>query len=91
MKEVVWARDGERCVLCGRWVPVFFANAHYIARSQGGQGIEQNIFTACQACHAIYDQTEKRPVIRERLRRYLKGKYPGWDESKLYYKKGAAR
>lgn len=89
VKRAVWARDGEKCVICERWVPMFFANAHFIARSHGGLGIEENIFTACQSCHDTFDKTTERPILREALRRYLKSKYPGWDEQSLYYTKGA--
>lgn len=87
VKAAVYERDNERCVLCGAWVPKFFSNAHYIPRSHGGLGIEQNIFTACQECHDRYDKTTERPVLREKLRRYFMSKYENWDESKLIYSK----
>ena len=87
VKISVYERDQQCCVLCGRWVHPFFANAHYIPRSQGGLGIEENIFTACHECHDRYDKTTERPKIRERLREYFMSKYPGWDESKLIYSK----
>lgn len=35
-----------------------------------------------------FDQSPKRKSLREYIRRYLKMKYPNWDESKLVYKKG---
>lgn len=63
-------------------------NAHFIARSQGGLGIEENIITLCPECHRLYDNSPMRRSIREELRRYLKSKYKDWDEKKLYYKKG---
>lgn len=34
VKEIVWNRDNNRCIYCGRYVPVSCANAHYIKRSQ---------------------------------------------------------
>ena len=83
-KRRVYERDGERCVLCGaRGYP----NAHFIARSQGGLGIEENIVTLCVNCHNAYDNSAFRRVIREELREYLKEKYPDWEEQKLYYRK----
>ena len=84
VKRRVLERD-ECCVLCGRRGE---PNAHFIARSQGGLGIEQNIVTLCYKCHQDYDNSPLRRIIREQLREYLKSKYPDWDESTLYYKKG---
>lgn len=77
-------RDGC-CVLCGsnRGEPV----AHFIARSQGGLGIEENVVTLCPECHARYDNSADRPMIRETLRAYLKERYKGWNEKRLVYRK----
>ena len=46
------------CVFCGAAAPseLAWSNAHYIARSQGGLGIEQNGLTLCPICHRKYDQ-----------------------------------
>ena len=41
----VWERDNHRCIFCGKLVPYNLANSHFIKRSQGGLGIEQNIMT----------------------------------------------
>ena len=75
VKKAVWERDGGRCIVCLRpgnpW-------CHYIPRSQGGLGIEQNIF----------DQTEKRKQMKAYIKWYLKMIYPDWEETKLIYKKG---
>ena len=84
-KQAVLERDGGRCVLCGRpgnpW-------CHYISRAQGGLGIERNIVTLCDKCHNNFDQTAKRKHMQAYIRRYLKMKYPDWEETKLIYKKG---
>lgn len=81
--QAVWLRDAGGCVLCGvRGSPT----AHFIARSQGGLGVEQNIVTLCDRCHYRYDQTTEREQIKEILRGYLKSKYADWDEKKLIYK-----
>lgn len=85
VKALVWKRDNHYCVLCGS--PYAMPNAHFIPRSQGGLGVEENIVTLCNACHREFDQTTNRSVIREELRLYLKSKYPDWDERKLFYKK----
>lgn len=34
VKENVWNRDDQKCILCGKYVPKTCANAHYIKRSQ---------------------------------------------------------
>lgn len=96
VKEEVADRDSfgghPCCVLCGFPAPVnnrlAFSNAHYISRSQGGLGIEENILTLCPHCHYRYDQTTERAALKTYFRRYLKSHYPDWDESKLYYRKG---
>lgn len=78
------------CILCGRPAPtenrLAFSNAHYIARSQGGLGIEENILTLCPECHRRYDGAE-RNELRPILRMYLMGHYDGWDEEKLKYRR----
>ena len=85
VKQAVWERDGGRCVLCGRsgnpW-------CHYISRAQGGLGIPKNIVTLCDPCHRRLDQSADRAALKEVLANYLRSKYPGWDETKLIYKKG---
>lgn len=84
--------DGHPCcVLCGAPAPLdaslAYSCAHYIARSQGGLGIEENILTLCPACHREYDQTANRNQLRPILTRYLKEHYAGWSEETLTYEK----
>lgn len=73
------------CVLCGsnRALP----EAHFIPRSQGGLGIEENILTLCRPCHYEFDNgdAETRARLKERARIYLRSKYPEWDEEALVY------
>lgn len=85
VKRRVYERDKGRCVLCGR---PGNPEAHVIARSQGGLGCEENIVTLCRGCHRLYDEGPNRKEIRRVLRDYLAGIYPGWDETKLIYRKG---
>lgn len=85
VKETVWERDNYACVFCGK---VYASpNAHYIARSKNGLGIEQNILTLCNDCHRRYDQTTDRKKMREFFKRYLQSKYENWNEDNLIYKK----
>lgn len=85
VKDKVLARDNGICVFClsGNASP----NAHFISRSQGGLGIEQNILTLCSTCHDRYDHTTDRKQMREFFRKYLKSKYAEWDENLIIYKK----
>ena len=84
VKKKVYDRDKGKCVWCGKpGDPV----VHFIAKSHGGLGIEENIVCGCARCHYNYDQTDQREKYREIARKHLKSKYPEWDESKLYYKK----
>lgn len=85
--------DWPCCVYCGAAAPDFIAwsNAHYIARSQGGLGIEQNGLTLCPICHKSYDQTTKRRKMREFFREYLSEHYENWSEEALTYKKEGVR
>lgn len=85
VKEIVWERDNHQCIIChsNRAMP----NSHFIRRSQGGLGIEENIVTMCDRCHRMYDQGVDRKAIEARTEDYLKSLYPNWDREKLYYKK----
>ena len=85
VKEAVWERDGHRCIRCRS--PYAIPSCHFIARSQGGLGIEQNVVTLCQDCHRRYDQSTERKMIREEIKRYLMSVYKDWSEEKLVYDK----
>lgn len=85
VKDIVWERDGGKCIICGSRYA--FPNSHFIRRSQNGKGIPENIVTMCQRCHMMYDQGPERKLIATYTERYLRSKYPGWDKSKLTYKK----
>ena len=78
-------RDGYCCIFCGR---LGRGEAHYIKRSQGGLGIEENIITVCRACHHQMDDGFARELYLVKARDYLKRHYEDWDESNLVYKKG---
>lgn len=93
VKRAVWERDHGRCVVCGNTYNVM-PNAHFIARSHGGLGIEKNIVTLCtnltvNQCHYKFDNGSavERAEIGDIIRRYLKSKYPDWDEKDLYFRR----
>ena len=89
VKAAVAARDSidghPCCIICGS--PEGQPNAHYIARAQGGLGIEENVVTLCPKCHRLYDQSDRRGLYGEMIRDYLRVQYDHWDEARLTYKK----
>lgn len=85
VKDRVWERDGGRCIICGNHQAM--PNSHFIRRSQGGLGIEENIVTMCHLCHSMYDQGCDRRTIEAYTEKYLRSHYPDWDREKLVYKK----
>ena len=85
VKAKVYERDGGCCIWCGS--PAGQPNAHYIPRSRGGLGIEENVLTLCWPCHMRYDQTTDRVDMERYFTGYLIDHYPGWDEKNLYYDK----
>ena len=88
VKRIVWARDNESCVCCGKWVPMDYANAHFIKRSQGGLGIPENIVTLCPKCHWQEDFGLNTKIYEDIIEHHLKRIYgANWDKSKLVYRK----
>ena len=84
VKEAVTLRDKGRCIFCGKpGKPV----CHVVRRSQLGMGIEQNIVTACDACHRQLDEGQTREAMYARAVAYLKGFYPNWTKEEVTYKK----
>ena len=84
VKDAVWERDGGRCIICGTVNAM--PNSHYVKRSQGGLGIEENITTMCLRCHDDFEG-KKRIALKPFVAAYLSEKYDGWSEDKLIYKK----
>ena len=84
-KQKVWERDNMHCIICGN--PHAMPNAHYIPRSDGGLGVEQNVVTLCIKCHRDYDQTTARAELKEIIKDYLQSRYKDWNEKDLIYKK----
>ena len=88
VKLVVWERDQHKCIFCHKEVEWNYANSHFIKRSQGGLGIEENIMTNCSECHRLFDDSNERLEWRLKYaENYLRSKYPNWNKDKLIYKK----
>lgn len=83
----VWERDNHRCIFCGKLVTWHMANSHFIKRSHGGLGIEQNLLTNCEDCHHKFDDTTNRDEMFAHAERYLRYKYTDFDIDNLTYKK----
>ena len=96
-REVIKNRDGG-CIFCqmkyhmpaeddyGKHI---FGIMHYIPRSAGGLGIEQNGAIGCQYHHSMLDNGKEglRPEMLGLFSEYLKQHYPGWSEETLRYVK----
>lgn len=95
VKAAVGERDSVEgrpcCVACGAPAPaenpLAYSNAHYVPRTQGGLGIEENVVTLCPGCHRLYDQSTHRGMYRKIICDYLRARYDNWKESKLTYQK----
>lgn len=87
VKMKVWERDKHRCIYCLRYIPWQFSCSHFVKRSQGGLGIEENIVTACPECHSRYDGSWEHSKMYEYTEKYLRKFYPDLDVNKLKYNK----
>lgn len=91
VKKRVFERDNGCCVICGNNYNVM-PNSHYIRRSHGGLGIEENVFTACtnftpNKCHERWDRYKCTKEELQRVENHFKSIYPNWNKDNLYYKK----
>ncbi len=81
----VYERDSidgaPNCIFCGS--PYMIEVMHYIPRSQGGKGIEENLACGCWRCHQELDNGKDPQAKRERFKEYLMSKYPNWNEDDL--------
>lgn len=84
-KNKVWERDGHRCIICHS--PFAMPSCHFIPRSKGGLGIEQNIVTLCARCHMMTDQSEHRKFMLNKIENYLMHQYKNWNKEDLIYDK----
>lgn len=85
VRRAVEKRDGGCCIFCGN--PHARGEAHFIARSHGGLGIEQNILTVCRPCHHEMDNGKNRAYYTATAECYLRDIYPDWNIEDLIYKK----
>lgn len=84
VRKTIHERD-KWCILCGK--NHYLEIAHFIPRSRGGMGIEENLVLLCRDCHRLFDQSIARTEIGLMVEDYLKSRYELWDKQKLIYKK----
>lgn len=88
VKVRVWERDDHRCIFCKTLVTWHYACCHYVPRSAGGLGIEENIFTGCEDCHREQENGLNTLEYEEKAKRHLKSIYGAdWNEENLIYRK----
>lgn len=87
VKLTVWERDNHQCIFCKKYVEWNYANSHYIKRSHGGLGIEQNIMTNCDICHKLFEESIHREEMKLFAKKHFMSKYDNWNEDNLIYKK----
>lgn len=96
--ERIFERDGRQCLFCRLGYHMECKSEmllgipdimHYINKSQGGLGIEENGVTGCRYHHGLLDNGHLglRDEMLEMMETHLKEHYPEWDKSKLVYNK----
>ena len=85
VRQTVALRDRNRCIFCQSHEGLQIA--HYITRSAGGLGIEENLTLACIQCHRELDQGTHRDDYRRFQKNYLDKHYPGFSDEERRYKK----
>lgn len=83
LRERILARDGFRCVYCGRVLPpAELTLDHVQPRMRGGDQSEGNLVTACRNCNArkasrpAWAFLAENPVERANFLRYATGVWP---------------
>ena len=59
LKNIVFERDKWTCRICGKKIKL--TADHIIKRSQGGDDLEENIWTLCVDCHRRKDEYQLTP------------------------------
>ena len=83
VRQKVKLRD-QWCIFCGRSGT---DTMHYVPRSSGGLGIEQNLALGCRTCHMMLDQSIHRKEMLEHFEKHLQKHYGEFDRKDLIYKK----
>ena len=99
VRKKVLERD-KGCIFCqmGYHLPPeeFTASSalqimHFVPRSQGGLGIEENLAVGCVYHHMILDNgRDTRAEMLEIFEEHLKRRYKNWSRQQLIYNKWAS-
>ena len=93
VKQKVWERQNGRSIISGVPINVSDCCCHYVPRSKGGLGIEENIVGMTLNEHRKFDNNvvgaslQVYQKMREMARKHLIEHYPGWNEESMVYKK----
>lgn len=98
VQKNIYRRDNGICIFCRENYHMHCKNPmlyelkdvmHYINKSAGGVGVEENGALGCRYHHSLLDNGNKglRKEMLEVFRQYLKNCYPNWNEAALFYKK----
>lgn len=98
--EKVGERDNYTCLFCKNGYHIDNQNlsnleflihdiAHFIPRSQGGLGIEENLIVLCRYHHHMLDNGNNglRNEMLDIIEKYLKTQYTDWEKERLAYRK----
>lgn len=97
-KKKIACRDNGECIFCSRRYHMESRDSfayeikdimHYINKSAGGLGIEENGAVGCRYHHTLLDNGNKglREEMLKIFKQHLQAHYPEWSEDKLRYKK----
>lgn len=96
--ERVADRDGHVCLFCRLGFHMECHSdmllgipdiMHYINKSQGGLGVEENGVLGCRYHHGLLDNGHLglRDKMLAMMKEHLRQQYPDWNEKELVYKK----
>jgi len=89
VRKRIKERD-KSCIFCQRMGYSGFPATqimHYVARSQGGKGIEQNGAWGCALHHKQLDNGMESTIMKEYFKEYLEDMYPDWNVKDLVFDK----
>lgn len=97
-KKAIYERDGDMCIFCRMNYHMEGTSCfeyalkdcmHFVNKSAGGLGIEQNGVTGCRYHHGLLDNGSHglRIEMLQIMENHLKDCYPDWDKNKLKYGK----
>lgn len=93
VKKAVWDRQMGMSLVSGKAISISECCCHYIPRSKGGLGIEENIIGLTHEEHMVFDNNlpgshkYESQMIGAVAKKHLQASYDDWSEDKLVYRK----